>query len=177
MGLKQILVFDRDSMLKFGLGALIFLCILIISKELILFSAASIITFLFNYFQNRFRLPFDISPMVFFSALIAIKFNLAMMVLFMLISGILPSIIAGGEIGFNTIVFFAHMILLNALFTYLNLSVQVMTLLYPLALGAAMFSVTTLGNQEAFKRITVPAIAFVVNIAYFLNLGLIFRFF
>lgn len=143
-------------------------------KTVFMFIMITIISFLFNYYQNKFRLPFDLSPMVFFSAIIALKIGILPMIAFILISGIVPTFITGGEITLNTFIFMAHIILLNLLIAGLPISFTVLAFVYPVALGITMVSVTVLSNEEILKRISVPVIAVAVNMVYFLNF---FRFF
>ncbi len=144
-------------------------------KTVFMFLVISIISFLFNYYQNKFKLPFDLSPMVFFSAIIAIKIGIFPMIAFIIISGIVPTFITGGEITLNTFIFMAHIILLNVIIASLPISLAILAIVYPVALGMTMVSVTILSNEEILRRISVPVIAVFVNMVYFMNLSAFFR--
>jgi hypothetical protein len=109
--------------------------------------------------------------MIFFSTIIAVKMGFMPMIAFLLISGLIPTILTGGEITLNTFVFMGHIALLNYVIMSLNISLPVLIFLYPIALGIMMFSVTTLSNEQVLNRIAVPLIAVAVNMVYFVNFG------
>jgi hypothetical protein len=104
--------------------------------------------------------------MVLLSLIIALKFDFPMMLLFLLIGGLIPSILAGAEFNLNTVLFLGHVIVLNLVISALNPSFNVLQIIYPIMLGMMMISITTLSNENMMKRISVPVVAIIVNMVY-----------
>jgi hypothetical protein len=161
----------KDSWMKILLLSLVVIVLAFEMRSVFAFIVITAVSFIFNYYQNRFRLPFDLSPMVFFSTIVAVKMGFIPMIAFLVISGIIPTLMAGGEISLNTFVFMAHIILLNVMIAGLNISLALLAFIYPVALGIMMLSVTTLSNEQVLRRIAVPVMAVAVNMVYFMNLG------
>jgi hypothetical protein len=65
----------------------------------------------FSYFQATFRMPIDFSPTFFFSIIISIQYGIFYPLLFIPFAGILPSILAGGELGIGAFMFMGSFII------------------------------------------------------------------
>ena len=159
------------NIIKILAGILLSIIMLTFVKELFLFLILTAISFVISYFINRIRLPFDISPVPFLSVLISLKMGFVPMVMFVIIGSILPSVISGAEISANLIIYLLHLLVLNLFIVVLNPVLMILVFAYPVLLGISLVSVNIISNAELVKRYSIPLVAVIVNLAYFINFG------
>ncbi len=96
---------------------LLFFIILIISmllfRKITIYLLFLLVTATFTYLNYYIRLPFDLSPVLFLSLIISREYSFLFSVIFILLSGILPMILAGGSFDHTTIFYLSLIIIIN----------------------------------------------------------------
>ncbi|MCX8178454.1 MAG: hypothetical protein N3D75_01335 [Candidatus Aenigmarchaeota archaeon] len=133
------------------------------------FVISIIICAIISYFQATFKMPFDISPTFFLMIIISIKYGFPQSIIFVIISSIIPAIIAGGEVGLPSFLFLGSFAFQSFLSNIINLDIIYLgIILSTLNLTLGYFINKIVGWEGGFVNSLVNYFA---NIIYFLQFG------
>lgn len=105
---------------NFLLFTLLFFTGIILFRKITMFFVISLIVAIFTYFNYSIKLPFDLSPVLVISLIISRQYSLIYSIIFIIISGILPMIFAGGSFDQTTLYYVSIRILVNFVNTILK---------------------------------------------------------
>ncbi|MBD3202790.1 hypothetical protein GF327_00715 [Candidatus Woesearchaeota archaeon] len=91
---------------------------MILIRKITMFFVLTLIASVIVYFNYYIRLPFDLSPVLFFSLVITREFSFIFSAVFIIISGIIPMILAGGTFDHTTIFYTSLIIGINYLSSF-----------------------------------------------------------
>ena len=114
-------IFKKKSLLSnYLIFFLIFFISVLILRKFTLFLFITIIVSMFTYFNYHIKLPFDLSPVLFFSLFFSREYSLFHSFFFIIFSGIIPMILAGGSFDVTTLYYFCIRFSVNFLNVYLR---------------------------------------------------------
>jgi hypothetical protein len=87
--------------------------LMFVMKDLLFFLALCTIVALMTYFNYSFRLPFDLSPVLVMSLVVSREYGMLYSIAFIIVSGIIPMIFAGGSFDHTTLFYTAVLVLVN----------------------------------------------------------------
>jgi hypothetical protein len=99
--------------------ALLIFCLLLLFKKATIFFILTLIVATLTYFNYYIKLPFDISPVLFISLIISREYSFLLAAIFIIISGIIPMIMAGGSFDLTTIFYSSLILIVNLVNSFL----------------------------------------------------------
>ncbi|MBN2368689.1 hypothetical protein JXC34_06720 [Candidatus Woesearchaeota archaeon] len=97
----------------FILFALLIILFMIFFRKIAIFFVLTFLTSVFVYLNYYIKLPFDVSPVLFLSLIISREYSFLLGFLFIISSGIVPMVIAGGSFDHTTLFYLSIIILVN----------------------------------------------------------------
>ncbi len=159
----------------FLLLGLIILSILIIIKtqKILIFLALTLISGIICFFNYSMRLPFDITPVFFLSIIITNTYGFGYTVLFVILSGFIPSILSGGEASMSSIMYLVVNLLVNLLSipllgSNIVLGGIILSVVYSVLAGIG----SAVTGENIQKEIFSVILTIIVNVLYFSKLGM-----
>ncbi|MEM3374551.1 MAG: hypothetical protein QXE31_05005 [Candidatus Woesearchaeota archaeon] len=114
-----------------------------------MFLFLTIITAIFTYVNYYVKFPFDLSPVLFLSLVISREYNFLFSIAFIILTGIIPMIFAGGSFDHTTLFYLSIIFLVNYVNTklkFLNFIVAFLILIF-LHHILAFFGSLSFGNN------------------------------
>ncbi|MFH2020372.1 MAG: hypothetical protein ABIJ34_03095 [archaeon] len=105
---------------RFLLFILILVFLILILRKAAIYIFFTIITGLFVYLNYHIRFPIDLSPVLFFSLIISREYSFWLSVIFIILSGIIPMIFAGGTFDHTTLFYAALVVFINFISSILS---------------------------------------------------------
>ena len=101
---------------------ILFLLIIIVSfllfRDFVMFILILFLVSIFVYFNYHIKLPFDISPVLVVSLIISNEYGIWYSVTFIIVSGIIPMILAGGSFDYTTLFYLSLILLINYVYMF-----------------------------------------------------------
>lgn len=153
-----------------GIGILVGIIGLLLFRNILIFTVFLAVTAVFNFFQSRMQLPFDLSPSMALLVLFSIKLGFMEGVIFLILGSIIPSVLGGG---FNHMIVFFFLLAmgisyLGSLSLITNLRVYGIVLI--LAQSVFGYIIIKLFSVDPTDILSV-FLGLFVNIGYFLILS------
>ncbi|MBD3155973.1 MAG: hypothetical protein GF368_04960 [Candidatus Aenigmarchaeota archaeon] len=92
----DVLKENKKTIVGMGIGILVGIIGLLLFRNILIFTVFLVVTMVFNFFQSRMQLPFDLSPSMALLILFSIKLGFMEGMVFLILGSIVPSIIGGG---------------------------------------------------------------------------------
>jgi hypothetical protein len=137
----------RFKLRSFLLIALLFFLGVFMFRKIAGFLLISLIVMVITYFNYSFKLPFDITPVLFVSLILSREYNLVYSIIFLMIAGIIPMVLTGGSFDHTTLFYLSVRIIVNFINTYL-LSFPAMPVLIIMAILDHLIG--TIGSVSLF---------------------------
>jgi len=160
----------------FLLLALIILSVLIIIKtqKILIFLALTLISGIICFLNYSTKLPFDITPIFFLSILITNMYGFGYTVLFVILSGLIPSVISGGEASMDSFMYLGVNLLVNLLsIQFLGNNIVfggiILSVVYSILVGIGSCITGGVIQKEIFSVV----LAIIVNVLYFSKLAVV----
>ncbi|MEM4397722.1 MAG: hypothetical protein QW757_03820 [Candidatus Woesearchaeota archaeon] len=122
---------------------------MIFLRKIGMFLFLTIITAIFTYVNYYVKFPFDLSPVLFLSLVISREYNFLFSIAFIILTGIIPMIFAGGSFDHTTLFYLSIIFLVNYVNTklkFLNFIVAFLILIF-LHHILAFFGSLSFGNN------------------------------
>ena len=115
---------------NFVLFLLLIIVSLLLIREFVIYIITIFLVSIFVYFNYHIKLPFDISPVLVISLIISRNYGFVYSFVFIIVSGIIPMILAGGSFDHTTLFYVSLIFLIN----YISILVKVQFLLIAFSL-------------------------------------------
>ncbi|MEM2131203.1 MAG: hypothetical protein QXR96_01640 [Candidatus Woesearchaeota archaeon] len=145
---------------------------MIFLRKIAMFFFLTIITAIFTYVNYYIKFPFDLSPVLFLSLVISREYSFLFSIAFILITGILPMVFAGGSFDHTTIFYLSIIFLVNFINTkiiFLNHIVAFLILIFAHHI-IAFFCSLIFGNTPKKEFINL-VLKIIVDFNYVLLFG------
>jgi len=155
--------------------ALIILSTLLIIKtqRILIFLALTLISGIICFLNYSTKLPFDITPIFFLSIIITNTYGFGYTVLFVILSGFIPSVLSGGEASMDSFMYLIVNLIVNLLsIQFLGNNIVfggiVFSVIYSILVGIGSCITGEIIQKEIFSVI----LTIIVNVLYFSKLGI-----
>ncbi|MEM4397967.1 MAG: hypothetical protein QW757_05085 [Candidatus Woesearchaeota archaeon] len=109
-----MLIFRKNfSINYFLLFSIILIILMIFLRKIAIFLFFTIITAIFTYINYHIKFPFDLSPVLFLSLIISREYSFLFSIAFIIVTGIVPMVFAGGSFDHTTLFYLSIIFLVN----------------------------------------------------------------
>jgi hypothetical protein len=112
---------QRLSITNFVLFSLLLILLIILFRKIAVFFLITLIVSIFTYLNYYIRLPFDVSPVLFMSLIVSRQYSLWLAFVFIIASGIVPMMMAGGSFDFTTLFYLSLIVFISYLSSLLKI--------------------------------------------------------
>ena len=99
----KVFLKKKFNIVNFVILGLIIILLMLIFKKISVYFMLTFFTAFFTYVNYYVKLPFDISPVLFLSLIISREYSFILSAVFIILSGIIPMILAGGSFDHTTL--------------------------------------------------------------------------